>query len=563
MKKSFNKKIIKLSSILVFLFLVFSCASSPKVNDVPIPKDTITTETITEEKPIINETTIKNEDIQPKDQENNLNQIKEALSEESKFLEEENYEPILELVEDIPGYYESDPNPVFLESTPQKNKQEEKIEEQIENIKEQTVTKENELKNPASLNQSEKKELIIESPKTIEKKEDKLIIEKTIPPTILLEEKNENPPIEISSKKQLEPKINSEKSIETNQDTSINKVKQSELLSTTNEIEDSKEEPTENKIIITPSRSVKMKNNQYLDIVYPGSGWIYLGEENNKNAMRYFGRKIGENNTIFSLRSREEGGTILHFYKNDQLTGKYIDDYLQVEVEGMNDSSEHAIAPSYEDIVPAKPEKKDLLTLPKLLEENKKVDIKKNQEVNKILPGVNKESNSSIQNNQNNSQKNIKEEKPSSVTFDKKDSNANKIETNNNKNISKEKIENSSITENVEQKEEDLSIPKLPIPNTENMEADEILEKAKESFKNKEYEDTLGYLNSFFEKATTKIDEGLILQGQTFETNSSVRNIKSALDTYETIVRRYPQSIHWAKANERITYLRKFYFNIR
>lgn len=79
----------------------------------------------------------------------------------------------------------------------------------------------------------------------------------------------------------------------------------------------------------------------------------------------------------------------------------------------------------------------------------------------------------------------------------------------------------------------------------------------------KKYQETLAYLEDFFTKATTRVDEGLFLQGQTFESNSSVRNIKSALDTYETIVRRYPQSVNWAKANERITYLRKFYFNIR
>ena len=93
--------------------------------------------------------------------------------------------------------------------------------------------------------------------------------------------------------------------------------------------------------------------------------------------------------------------------------------------------------------------------------------------------------------------------------------------------------------------------------------AEEYLSLAKNSFDSKDYVQTLRYLDSFFEKATSKIDEGLFLKGQVLETNSQVRDIKNALAAYETIVREYPQSTDWNSARERITYLKKFYFNIR
>ena len=101
------------------------------------------------------------------------------------------------------------------------------------------------------------------------------------------------------------------------------------------------------------------------------------------------------------------------------------------------------------------------------------------------------------------------------------------------------------------------------IPSNELNSSDQILELANKCFSEGKYKETLAHLDDFFEKATTRIDEGLFLKGRTLETPSEVRNIKEALDTYETIVNQYPQSIDWEKAKERVIYLKKFYFNIR
>ena len=80
------------------------------------------------------------------------------------------------------------------------------------------------------------------------------------------------------------------------------------------------------------SRSVSLKVSEYLDISYPGNGWIFMGATDNSKNITYFGRKLGTQNTNFSLQARIPGTKILHFYKNDNLTNQIIDDYIEVRV---------------------------------------------------------------------------------------------------------------------------------------------------------------------------------------------------------------------------------------
>lgn len=119
---------------------------------------------------------------------------------------------------------------------------------------------------------------------------------------------------------------------------------------------------------VVPSRSVVMDNRQYLDIVYPGSGWVYLGEVTpdgytvQKPLLTYFGRRRNNNDTSFTLRSGTPGTTILHFFKQDVLTAVFIDDYLEVTVtDTVAESGSRQIAPSYADIIP---QYQDIIPLP-------------------------------------------------------------------------------------------------------------------------------------------------------------------------------------------------------
>lgn len=309
-----------------------------------------------------------------------------------------------------------------------------------------------------------------------------------------------------------------------------------------------------------PSRDMKMQKNQFLEVSYPGSGWIYLGDDTGRESFSYMGRKIGSTETVFTLRSKLEGEALLHFYKNDALTGTVIDDYLKIIVQGKSTTNDRVKAPSYALVVPPKPQRKAAVQTP--LVENTKIS------------SASHETDKTPETQKTNITQNQEQKKPSIAQASAKDN----LQDFNEESGSKTVIQNTQTKAEIEEdpdmfvgeaEVEDLMNPSETkssenlIPSNELNSSDQILELANKCFSEGKYKETLAHLDDFFEKATTRIDEGLFLKGRTLETPSEVRNIKEALDTYETIVNQYPQSINWEKAKERVIYLKKFYFNIR
>lgn len=309
-----------------------------------------------------------------------------------------------------------------------------------------------------------------------------------------------------------------------------------------------------------PSRDMKMQKNQFLEVSYPGSGWIYLGDDTGRDSFSYMGRKIGSTETVFTLRSKLEGEALLHFYKNDALTGTVIDDYLKIIVQGKSTTNDRVKAPSYALVVPPKPQRKAAVQTP--LVENTKIS------------SASHETDKTPETQKTNITQNQEQKKPSIAQASAKDT----LQDFNEESGSKTVIQNTQTKAEIEEdpdmfvgeaEVEDLMNPSETkssenlIPSNELNSSDQILELANKCFSEGKYKETLAHLDDFFEKATTRIDEGLFLKGRTLETPSEVRNIKEALDTYETIVNQYPQSIDWEKAKERVIYLKKFYFNIR
>ena len=309
-----------------------------------------------------------------------------------------------------------------------------------------------------------------------------------------------------------------------------------------------------------PSRDMKMQKNQFLEISYPGSGWIYLGDDTGRESFSYMGRKIGSTETVFTLRSKLEGEALLHFYKNDALTGTVIDDYLKIIVQGKSTTNDRVKAPSYALVVPPKPQRKAAVQTP--LVENTKIS------------SASHEKDKTPETQKTNITQNQEQKQPSIAQASAKDN----LQDFNEESGSKTVIQNTQTKAEIEEdpdmfvgeaEVEDLMNPSETkssenlIPSNELNSSDQILELANKCFSEGKYKETLAHLDDFFEKATTRIDEGLFLKGRTLETPSEVRNIKEALDTYETIVNQYPQSIDWEKAKERVIYLKKFYFNIR
>ena len=316
-------------------------------------------------------------------------------------------------------------------------------------------------------------------------------------------------------------------------------------LEESSQIEESFEDETsDNETInknIKPSRSMTIKKNQYIDITYPGTGWIYLGQKDNKKDFTFFGRKLGGKDTSFTLRAKNPGTYLLHFYKNDPLTNSYIDDYLEVIVENKETTStEHILAPNYATIVPPK-----VTITAETRKESKK------QPVNK-----------SVAENKNKEQKKQEEQTQNVVSKKPIDSSVKTvIQTQDAENNNE--VTEATTSQNIETKQNENNTPKKTDQNLDILKESELLALAKKQFANKEHSNALYTLEKFFEKAVSKIDEGLFLQGQILESKSDVQNIKGAIDSYELIVKSYPASAYWTQANKRTIFLKRFYINIR
>lgn len=317
----------------------------------------------------------------------------------------------------------------------------------------------------------------------------------------------------------------------------------------TGEIQPENEEETEEIEEVTPSRSVTVKKNQYLDITYPGNGWVYLGESQDPKLLTYFGRKLGSGDTTFTLRSRNSGDTLLHFYKNDALTGTFIDDYLAVTVsDEVSKSNEHAVAPSYAEIVPPKPSRirgpeenapKKTVVAKAVTTKELSSQTQKNSEKSDSTPSKSTAVLPPVSTPEENDAKTVIQTTGSNET---------------NQSPSDTNVTTGSRAEKPVIVEEENS-------NTNSNLS--LLDQAKQDYEAKRYSQALSKIQSYLESAASRIDEALYVQGQILEAESDVRDIRSAIDSYDYLTKNYPASQWWQNANKRSIYLKRFYIDIR
>lgn len=285
---------------------------------------------------------------------------------------------------------------------------------------------------------------------------------------------------------------------------------------------DSTPEESVEPIIIVPSRKVTLNIGQTLEVLYPGSGWIYMGTTDNTKDFSFLGKKLGTENTKFTFKAKKQGNKILHFYKNDILTQNYIDDYLEVEILSEKDSSNKIVqAPEYKQSIPKKVQ-------------TEIAETKTQNEISQIT-----QNDETTQTNQTT-----------------------------NENISSQKTQNSSILEDSSSSTKQTSSSTEENQNENNDEIAEIdttalLEEAESLYNEKNYKDALSKLETYIEYSKDNRDKALYLQGQIYETDGEYKNVKKAIESYKTLTKNYPASSYWDSANKRIIYLTKFYLEGR
>ncbi|MCR5289305.1 MAG: hypothetical protein K6E51_04885 [Treponema sp.] len=266
----------------------------------------------------------------------------------------------------------------------------------------------------------------------------------------------------------------------------------------------------------TPSRSISLNKNQYLDIDYIGRGWIYLGElhqeTNKEDLMSFYNRDISNNkHTVFTLRAEKTGETLLHFYKNDPVNNEYIDDYLSVSVEEGVSTSTHITAPSYADIVPPRQKASP-----------------QTSELAKAATTTEKKA-------------------PSPTTSQVK---------------TQQPVEHTTTVPATSEAAQKTTIVKQT-PDNEPEGTSSLFIQAQEAYNKKEYQKALNLITTYLDINQEQKDEALFLEAQILEQKSPVRNIKQAIAIYDSIIQQFPSSPYWKKANERSKYLKRFYINIQ
>lgn len=532
--KIFKK--IAFLQIFALSLILFSCASTPK----------------TEEKFL--ETDISSEEIP--EPENSLQNENNGISQESELSEDadspsEQKQDFSDLTEPLTQEQNPDlPELPELEEATEINGSTDEPSSILEpQAKDEPSDEKNE--NQTSLNQNESENENLPEEELIQNKQDILAEQNSSEQT-----ENENQ----YSENRTDENENSETT-----DIDANIIEETENFQET----DSSEQQEE---IKKPSRSVTIKKNQNIDIVYPGKGWIYQGniDENgnidsrNKNFI-FGGRKLGGKDTSFTLRSRNPGTYLLHFFKNDTLTGKYIDDFLEVTVQNeATDSAEHITAPDYAEVVPPKvsitaensknQQKKDNIGQNTVQTENTKNLAQKTEQ---------KKSAETAKNAQGNS-KNSEIDTIIQTTESAPGSSSPSVKTVssalNNKN---QRTNTTSQAEETVTSENSAAAQETSSSSLENLSQDSLLELAKKYYDEKKYQQAFSVISKFFDKATERLDEGLFLQGQILEEKSPVQNIKSAIESYDLVVNNYPASSLWDKANKRSIFLKRFYINIR
>lgn len=470
--------------------LLYSCGTTKTDKSISAEPPEPIEETIEE--------TALQEESQTQEDESDLSQALEQVQETEALVEESETEESETTLEDLYPPLDEIQEPSVTEIT---------IEE---------IQKQEELQKEAEELQDKLKQQLIES----------LPEEETIPP--VLEE--ETP--ELSEQSQEETEASTEEN-------PTEQTKQAQAEESETEEQENEEEPEE--IIIVPSRSVTLKKGETLTVTYPGNGWIYMGSTSEYNNLASRGRKLGSTDTKYTLLAKEAGTQIHHFYKTDNLTGEFIDDYLEVIVlDKKGKSSTIVEAPPYAEVVPKK------------AETPAKSSVTKNKEKTELEQIIQKteESETTVTNTlPNDSQKSTQQTE----------------QTKNNQSTPKKTEQATKQTVIPETQEEDVIViddEETVSVIEEETDFSELLDQAKTAASSKDYTTAYNSLNTYLERSTDNRDEALYLLGQLLESDSPMKNIKEAINTYQTLCDNYPASKYWENANKRIIYLKRFYINI-
>ena len=331
---------------------------------------------------------------------------------------------------------------------------------------------------------------------------------------------------------------------------------------------------------IVPSRKISIKLGEKILITYPGLNWKFYGITDNSKDVELIERNKIRTNTTFEFITKNSGIKILHFYKFDNVTQNYIDDFIEIEIISENSEDEvldvslleeeksnvektetKAVeAPKYKKVESAK----KIGTKKQIKEENQnkeKTESKETDKIEEVQKEIEKEE--KVIQNKNKVVKKLEDSKVSKTSDEETNKNKVQKQVVQKKETEVKKSEEKPVETKTKIEEKATLEEKEESPSLSKSEIDDLLISAKKLYNEKKYKESLEKVNLFLELSVEKRDEALFLQGQLYESQSNVKNIKKALESYNSIIANYPSSKVWEDANKRIIYLNRFYLKGR
>jgi hypothetical protein len=254
---------------------------------------------------------------------------------------------------------------------------------------------------------------------------------------------------------------------------------------------------------------------QLVEIPFRGTGWVYLGELGSRRGLTYDSRRLDQEGQSFVFRAEAVGPYALTFDKQDFIRDYILNDYVQVIVGEAPESAGTGWfnAPVDRGRVVAEPRWPTI--------ENGAAGTAPAAPVTPETP-----------------------ETPPSAPEQNSGAAA----------------AAPAQTSAVEQTPAQDTPSELPAGDADPA---EYVSRSRQEYDAGRVGSALSILDQMRQQYTSLTDEVLWLYGQLLEANSPNRDIRLALEYYRRLIREYPQSPRVPEAQQRISYLERYYFNLR
>lgn len=246
---------------------------------------------------------------------------------------------------------------------------------------------------------------------------------------------------------------------------------------------------------------INVSMGQNLEVIMPGSGWVYMGQKNDSGALDFKGKNARDGDTVFLFGTKTPGVVELELSRFDVIRDSYDDRKITVDIN--SDSFTDSLV---------------------RWEEAEAPDIPSSDDAGAVSA-------------------------PQEITLDTVDPAALNRDT------------GSAVSE-----EPGLMITtggETPDESYKSLDSGSMLDSMEKALAEGNIPLVQEIADYYPVAYSIDLDRMWYILGQAYEADTDYRDIKKSLAAYEMVVKAYPFSKYWTKSKDRISYINRYYFNIR